>query len=397
MHMGKLEQLIRKKKKLVVGLMSGTSVDSIDAVLVEITGSGVDTRLQQRAFVSAPYPKGFRGYVLSNSHPGTGTVDTISQLNILIAHFFADAVEAVARKAGIPLNTIDLIGSHGQTVHHIPVERKLFGKQIRSTLQLGDPSTIAALTGVPTVGNFRTADMALGGQGAPLVPYFDYIMFRSATKNRVLLNIGGIANMTLLKKNCTIRDVIAFDTGPGNMVIDALMKKFYHKEFDDNGSTARRGKILPSVLKQLMANRYFSQSPPKSTGRELFGNMFVGTMLKQCRKKRKEDIIATATEFTALAIFDQYSRFLKPRFENRPLDELIVSGGGAMNATLMDSLRRCFYPAKILVSADLGIDSDAKEALCFAVLANETIHELPANVPSVTGAQRQTILGEICL
>ncbi|MBI2429602.1 MAG: anhydro-N-acetylmuramic acid kinase [Ignavibacteriales bacterium] len=397
MHMGKLERLKRKKKKLVVGLMSGTSVDSIDAVLVEISGFGITTKLKQRTFTSHPYPKGFRKYVLHNSLPGTGTVDTISQLNILIAYFFADAVKAVARKGGVALNSVDLIGSHGQTVHHIPDERKLFGKRIRSTLQLGDPSTIATLTGVPTVGNFRTADMALGGQGAPLVSYFDFLMFRSATKDRALLNIGGIANMTLLKKNCPATDIVAFDTGPGNMVIDALMKKLYGKEFDRNGETARSGRILSPVLKKLMAHKYFSHSLPKSTGRELFGTMFVEKIMNFCRGKRKEDILATVTEFTALSIFDQFNRFLKPHLGKRDLDELIVSGGGAMNGMWMDSLRRYFHPAKILLSTDLGVDSDAKEALCFALLANETIHEVPANVPSVTGAYRHTILGEICL
>ncbi len=395
--MGKLEQLKRKKKKLVVGLMSGTSVDSVDAVLVEIAGCGINTRLRQRAFISYPYPKGFREHVLNSSHPGTGSVDAISQLNILIAHFFADAATMVARKARISMDRIDLIGSHGQTVHHIPVDRKLFGKQIRSTLQLGDPSTIAALTGVPTVGNFRAADMALGGQGAPLVPYFDFLMFRSATKNRALLNIGGIANITLLKKNCIVKNVVAFDTGPGNMVIDALMKDLYGKGFDDGGTVARKGKILSSVLKQLMTNKYFSQSPPKSTGRELFGKNFFEIFMNRCRHKKKEDLIATATELTALSIFDQFNRFLKPLLASARLDELIVSGGGAMNATLMDSLRRYFYPVTMVASTDFGIDSDAKEALCFAVLANETIHELPANVPSVTGASRQTVLGEICL
>lgn len=395
--MGKLEQLKGKKKKLAVGLMSGTSVDSIDAVLVEIAGHGIATSLKQRAFVSYPYPKGFRGYVLGNSLPGTGSVDTLSQLNILIAHFFADAVKSVAKKGHVPVRSIDLIGSHGQTVHHIPDERTLFGKKIRSTLQLGDPATLAALTGVPTVGNFRTADMALGGQGAPLIPYFDFLMFRSPKKHRALLNIGGIANITLLKKNCSVHDVAAFDTGPGNMVIDALMKRFYKKEFDRNGDTAQRGMILSPVLKKLMAHPYFSRPLPKSTGRELFGKMFADRVVRLCGGKRKEDVVATVTEFTALSIYQQFDRLLRPRIGKHRLDELIVSGGGAMNGTLMDSLRRSFHPAKILLSTDLGIDSDAKEALCFAVLANETVHEIPANVPSVTGAQRQTVLGEICL
>jgi anhydro-N-acetylmuramic acid kinase len=392
-----LQKLQRKKKKLVVGLMSGTSVDSIDAVLVEISGHGINTSLKQKAFITYPYPKGFRQYVLAHSLPGTGTVDTISQLNILFAHFFAAAVKAVARKGGISLNQIDLLGSHGQTVQHIPYDRKLFGKRIRSTLQLGDPSTIAKLTGVPTVGNFRTADMALGGQGAPLVPYFDFVLFRSRTKHRAVLNIGGIANITLLKKNCSIDDVVAFDTGPGNMVIDELMKLFFGKEFDRNGSIAHRGRILTLVLRTLLSYKYFSLPPPKSTGRELFGKTFAERIVKIAEGERKEDLIATVTEFTALSVYDQYCRFLKNRLANQPLNELIVSGGGALNEALMSSLRRYFHPANILFSTDLGIDSDAKEALCFAVLANETIHEQPGSVPSATGADEKTILGQIAL
>jgi anhydro-N-acetylmuramic acid kinase len=204
--------------------MSGTSVDCIDAALISITGSGTSTNFKQLAFASHPYPKGFREYVLKNSLPGTGSVDTISTLNILIAQFFVDAVKAVVLKARIPIGKIDLIGSHGQTIHHLPTARRLFGKNVRSTLQIGDPSTIAKLTGIVTVGDFRTGDMALGGQGAPLVPYFDFLTFRSATRSRALLNIGGIANITLLPKNCSVRDVLAFDTGPGNMIIDGLMK-----------------------------------------------------------------------------------------------------------------------------------------------------------------------------
>lgn len=392
-----LQKLQRKKKKLVVGLMSGTSVDSIDAVLVEISGYGFSTSLKRRAFVSLPYPQGFREFVLRHSLPGSGSVDTISQLNILFAHFFADAVTTVAKKAGVPLSSIDLIGSHGQTVHHIPNERKFFGKSVRSTLQLGDPSTIAKRTGIVTVGNFRTADMALGGQGAPLVPYFDFLIFRSQTKHRALLNIGGIANMTLLKKNCTVDEVVAFDTGPGNMVIDAAMKTLFGKEFDRNGETARKGKIIPTVLRRLMNHSYFSRPLPKSTGRELFGNKFTDRLLRTCKGKKKEDIIATVTEFTALSIFDQYNRFLRRWLKEEPLHELIVSGGGTMNDTLMDSLKHYFHPTTIVSSAAFGVNSQEKEALCFAVLANETIHEQPANIPLVTGAQHTTVLGTICL
>lgn len=395
--MNTLQKLQNKKKVLAVGLMSGTSADSVDAVLVEISGSGLSTRLRQIAFVSRPYPKRYKDHLLNCSLPGRGSVDTISQLNILVAHFFADAVKAVARKARIPLSTIDLIGSHGQTIHHIPVPQNLFGKKIRSTLQIGDPSTLAKLTGIPVVGNFRTADMALGGQGAPLVPYFDYLMFRSKQKHRIVLNIGGIANMTLLKRNCSVNDVVAFDTGPGNMVIDALVKKFYHKEFDKEGNVARRGKIIIPLLRAMMRHPYLRRAIPKSTGRELFGAMFVSDILKRSRGMKKEDIVATATEFTAMTIYHQYVMFFKPILRGSIPHELIVSGGGIKNTAVMDALRRYFYPATVLISSDLGIMGESKEALCFAVLANETMHEIPSNVPSVTGAQRTVVLGEICL
>lgn len=396
-NMTRLENLIRKKERLVVGLMSGTSVDSVDAVLVKIRGSGLSTRFRQIAFYSHRYPKGFRKVVLHNSLPGNGSVDDISTLNILVANFFADAVKAVVKKASIPLDKIDLIGSHGQTIHHLPQSRNLFGKNIRSTLQIGDPSTIAKLTGIITVGDFRTGDMALGGQGAPLVPYFDFLAFRSSKQNRALLNIGGIANITLLKKNCSVNDVVAFDTGPGNMVIDALMKKFYRKEFDRNGETARSGKILPDLLSLLAQHLYFKKLLPKSTGREMFGAMFVKKILSQTKRKRKEDIIATVTEFTALTIYEQFNRFLLRRLNGDRLDELIISGGGSKNMVIVDTLNKYFLPAVVRLSDELGISSHAKESLCFAVLANEAVSGNPSNMPSVTGARHGTILGKICV
>jgi anhydro-N-acetylmuramic acid kinase len=396
--MTQLEALIRKKKKLVVGLMSGTSVDSIDAVLVSITGSGISTRFTQIAFHTHRYPKGYQKFVLQNSLPGSGSVDSLSTLNILSAHFFADAVKAVAKKAKIPLTKIDLIGSHGQTVHHLPKEHRIFGKSIRSTLQIGDPATIAKLTGIITVGDFRTGDMALGGQGAPLVPYMDYVTFRSKKDNRVLLNIGGIANITLLQKDCSINDVAAFDTGPGNMIVDALMKELYEKPFDNNGETASRGKILTGLLGSLLHHPYFIQPLPKSTGREIFGEMFVKKILTGRQKNiRNEDIVATVTEFTALTIYQQFNRFLRKRLKGEMLDQLIVSGGGSKNRVMMDALRRYFSPTQIVTSDSLGVSSDAKEALCFALLANETIAGNSSNIPNVTGARSKTILGKICL
>lgn len=392
--MKRLQRLQSKRTKVVAGLISGTSADGIDAALVQITGNGTDTRVRQLAFFSVPYPKHFKELVLNNSLPGTGSVDLICELNILIAHFFADAVKRVARKAGRSLSSIDLIGSHGQTVHHLPKTKRAFGKTIRSGLQLGDPSTIAQLTGIPTVGDFRTADMALGGEGAPLVPYFDYLMFRSKTKNRILLNLGGIANFTALPKNAVSRDVVAFDTGPANMVIDALMKRWYRRDFDRGGTVALSGDIIPGLLTTMMTHPYFRQRPPKSTGREMFGRMFLPRLLKLSRGLQTRDIIATVTEFTAFSVFDQYNRFIAPWMK---ADEVLVSGGGVHNRALMEALRDYFRSATVGKVEDAGFSSDAKEAVCFAVLANETISENPSNVPSVTGAARPAILGKICL
>ncbi len=395
--MTRLEQIGKKKEKIVVGLMSGTSVDSIDAVLVKVRGSGTSTQFKQLAFHTHRYPKGFKEFVLQNSLPGTGSVDTVSALNILCATFFADAVLALVKKSGLSSSKIDLIGSHGQTIHHVPQSRSLFGKNISSTLQIGDPSTIAKLTGIVTVGNFRTGDMALGGQGAPLVPYFDFLAFRSPKFNRAILNIGGIANITLLKKNCTVNDVFAFDTGPGNMVVDALMKHYYGKQFDRRGAAAAKGRILPLLLREMMQNPYFKQAPPKSTGRELFGAAFIKNILRYSAKSSAEDVIATATEFTALTIYDQFTRFLRKRLGGQPLHELIISGGGSKNEMIIGSLKKYFLPARVSISDEYGVPSDSKEALCFALLANETLCGNPSNLPSVTGALQRTILGTISL
>jgi anhydro-N-acetylmuramic acid kinase len=392
--MSRLSSLQKKKTKLIVGLISGTSADGIDAALVKVTGSGPATRLKQLAFGTYKYPKGFRELLLANSLPGTGSVDLLCELNVLTAHFFADAVQSVVRKAHCPLSSVDLIGSHGQTVHHLPVTKRVFGTRVSSTLQIGDPSTIAQLTGIVTVGDFRTADMAAGGQGAPLVPYFDYLMFRSKKKNRLLLNIGGIANVTALPKNCSIHDIMAFDTGPGNMIVDALMSRWYKRKFDTAGRTALSGELLPELLLELLSHPYFSKRPPKSTGRELFGATFLPRLERLARTTRREDILATATELTPFSVFDQYNRFIAPRMKT---DEVLVSGGGAHNRAMMEALRDYFRPVPVRSMESAGYSSDAKEAVCFAVLANETISERPANIPQVTGARRPVILGKICL
>jgi anhydro-N-acetylmuramic acid kinase len=380
-------------KKLIAGLMSGTSADGVDAVLIELRGNGSTTKFKQLSFKTYPYPRGFKQFLLKNSNPATARLDEITRLNVLIGMFFADAAGKITRSAGYSLDNVYLIGSHGQTIQHLPQTVQMFGKSVLATLQIGDPSVIAKLTGVPTVGDFRLGDIAVGGSGAPLVPYMDYIVFRSQSKNRALLNIGGIANITFLPKSCGVDDVLAFDTGPGNMLIDALMKKFYHKEFDKNGATAFKGRILEDLMADLVGTPYLMEKPPKSTGRELFGETLVGKIMRKYRGARKVDIISTVTEFTALSIYMGYKKFISKRAK---LDELLVSGGGVHNAYLMEALSSYFVNTKVMPLDDLGFSSDAKEAICFAILANEAIEGNPANITGATGAKRRTILGKIC-
>jgi len=350
--------------------------------------------LKQLAFKTFQYPTGYKQFLLRNSDPATARLDDITRLNMLIAEFSATAVKKIAQTAGKRLETINLIGSHGQTIQHLPLPHRFWGTHVRSTFQIGSPAAIAKLTGIITVGDFRTGDVAVGGNGAPLVPLFDFLMLRSRTVNRAALNIGGIANITILPKRCTINDVIAFDTGPGNMTIDELMRQFFRVPYDKNGNTASNGKIVPSLLRNLLSHPYMKIKPPKSTGREMFGRKFISKILSLTKGVKKEDIIATVTEFTALTVYQHYLQFIRPRCR---LDELFVSGGGVHNRYLMNALQRYFDGIAVLTTNHLNIDADAKEAICFALLANETIAGNPGNIPGATGAWKQTILGSICL
>jgi anhydro-N-acetylmuramic acid kinase len=392
--MNTLERLFRKKIRLVIGLMSGTSADGLDAVLVRITGSGSSTRIEQLMHDTFPFPRGYRTFLLKNSEAATAKIDEIARLDMCIAMFSADAVARLIRRAGLSHSEIDLIGSHGQTIHHCPEQKTLFGKPVRATFQIGNPSAIAKLTGIVTVGDFRAGDIAAGGTGAPLVPLFDYLMIRSNLYNRAALNIGGIANITLLPKRSGLQRVEAFDTGPGNMVIDSLTKRFFRRPFDRNGEIALAGRSHPPLLRSLLRHPYLLKNPPKSTGRELFGEDFIRRILSTSRGVDPQDIITTVTEFTALSIHNSYLRFIRPRLK---IDELIVSGGGVHNRFLMETLRRTFDRVRVRTADELGIPSDAKEAICFALLANETIAGHPGNIPRATGAARQTILGTISL
>ena len=392
--MKSLLNLLNKNEKLIVGLMSGTSMDGIDAALVRTRGSGKNTTIELINFRTFSYPAQLRDRLLEISQPGQGSVNSICQLNFVIGEYFAKAVLDLCRVSNIDVTSIDLIGSHGQTIHHLPGLTGLFGVKTGSTLQIGEPAVIANRVGCVTVANFRSADIALRGQGAPLVPYFDYLMFNSEKYNRVVLNIGGIANMTMLKKGGKSNEILAFDTGPGNMVINALMKIFYNSDYDNNGSVALRGHVAEELLARMLRHSYFSRPVPKSTGREEFGNSFVAQILAANTelKLSNEDIIATATELTGRTIA-QSLKFAEISIEE--VDQLIISGGGIHNQALIRSLSNYFEKSEIVTTDDFNIPGDAKEAICFAVLANETIAGNPANLPSVTGAERATILGSI--
>jgi anhydro-N-acetylmuramic acid kinase len=384
----------KKIKKSAIGLMSGTSVDGIDAALVDITGSGNATKYRLRAFITHPYPRGFKEFLLKISEVSTARVDDIARADMLVAEFFADAARRVATAAGRSLQHVDFIGSHGQTIHHLPRLKSLYGKSVRSTFQIGNPSAIAKFTGVLTVGDFRVGDIAAGGSGAPLVPLFDYLTLRSRTIHRGVLNLGGIANLTVLPRNCTPGNIIAFDTGPGNMLIDGLANEYFHIPCDRGGEIASAGILQPKLLRWLVSHPYLKLRPPKSTGRETFGKDLHNEILRRSVRFSHTDVLTTVTEFTAISIFQGYREYVRPSCR---LSEIVVSGGGIHNLYLMESLKRYFEGITLLPSDHMNISSDAKEAICFALLANETLAGHPGNIPRATGANRETILGVIAL
>lgn len=400
-NMQKLIDLSKKDTRIVAGLMSGTSVDGIDVAIVKISGNGEDTSLDVLAFEEISYPEGFKDFVLKNSRVETANIEDICTLNFLIPQFYADAINQTMKNAGLKIMDLDLIGSHGQTIHHLPNRQQFFGKDVASTLQIGSGSVLAKLTGIPVVSKFRDGDMAIGGQGAPLVPYFDYIMFKHPKTSRALLNIGGISNLTYLQAGCTAGEVMAFDCGPGNMLIDALMKRFYGKEYDDGGKVAYSGNFNDRLSEYLFEiDTYVKQKPPKSTGREYYGEKFIDEHILRFPDIPKEDIIHTISEYTAHAVYynfilmDEESVYAS----STPLEELYVSGGGAKNPFIMEKLEEFFGDdVKIETTDKLGVDADQKEAVCFAVLANEFISGNSTNVPSVTGATKLTSLGELAL
>jgi anhydro-N-acetylmuramic acid kinase len=390
-----------KRAMVVAGVMSGTSADGVDVAVCRIAmGKDGVPRVKVLGHRGFAYPKKVRTAVLAAGGGGESTAHDLAQLNWLLGTIYAECVETTAAGLGVK---IDLVGCHGQTVAHQPVATRVLGALVRSTWQMCEASAIAERLRVPVVNDFRAADFAAGGQGAPLVPMLDWCVFQHKTKSRLLLNLGGIANVTALPAGCGVADVMAFDTGPANMVVDALMQKLYAKPFDRGGAVARRGRVLDAVVKRVLEGKYFSALPPKSCGREEFGGAFVERFLAMCVDAAPEDVVATATALTAESVLDAYRRFCWPWLGQRaPLaraTEMFVAGGGAKNAALMQMLREKFAALRVSVktTAEAGLAVDAKEAAAFALLAWLSWHGLPGNVPSATGAKRAVVLGKVTL
>lgn len=395
-----LEEIRSKPVRRVVGLMSGTSVDGIDAALVEIGGTDEALEVRLVAFEDRPWPEEVRRQIFPLFRPETATVDKIGYMNFLMGEIYAQSVSSVVEKAGLTLADIDLIGSHGQTIWHAPEVCGKDGFPVSFTVQIGEGSVIAARTGVPTVSDFRVADMAVGGQGAPLVPFSEYLLYRRPGETILLQNIGGIGNMTVLPGDEGPEAVYAFDTGPGNMIIDAVVSALTGgaKTYDAGGAMAAEGRVDEALLAMLQQDPYYDMPLPKTTGRELFGVQYVGKILDYQRAHglSDADVLATVTDLTAWSIADGYARYVLPK---RQAAELVVGGGGSYNATLLGFLRTRFAPygVQVRTQEDLGWSSDAKEAVAFALMADCCVREKPNVLPSVTGAKAAAIMGKISL
>jgi anhydro-N-acetylmuramic acid kinase len=381
---------------LVLGLMSGTSADGIDVALARISGAPPRLHAKLLGHTSSKFPAPLRKEILRVAEQHPIAAGELSQLNFRLGEVFAVAALTACRKFRVSPKRIALIGSHGQTIFHQGKPVPYFGRSTASTLQIGEPSVIAARTGITTVGDFRPADIALGGQGAPLVPYADYLLYRHAKLGRVSLNLGGIANITVIPAAAKPEQILAFDTGPANMLIDALVAHFTHgrQRFDKDARIAQTGRSIPALLDELMRDPYLKLAPPKSTGREYYGHAYLKKVLALGKKHRAKpaDLIRAATIFTALSVVDALNRFVLPKTKIR---QLIVSGGGAKNPLLLVQLSAALNGLEILSSSSFGIPEDAKEAFAFALLAYETFHRRASNLPSATGALAPAILGKI--
>ncbi|MCU1324194.1 MAG: hypothetical protein JWM43_3843 [Acidobacteriaceae bacterium] len=387
---------------VVAGVMSGTSADGVDVALCQISAPAVEggvPRAKVLGHVGFAYSKATRAAVLGAMDAKAASVADLSRLHWRLGGIYAECVAKAEQQFRVKAA---LVGCHGQTIYHQGVAAKYLGAPIRATWQMGEPSVIAERLRVPVVSDFRPADLAAGGQGAPLVPMLDYVMFRSAKVNRVLQNLGGIGNLTAIPAGAAVDGVMAFDTGPANMVIDACMERLFDKGFDRGGAVARRGRVLQPVIEGVLREGYFSALPPKSCGREEFGEAFVSRFIAACRKTggADADVIATATGLTAASVVDAYRKFVWAHLGARaPLakTEFIAAGGGVKNVTLMGMLREGLEPLGVTVRGmdELGIEAQAKEAVAFALLAWMTWNRVPGNVVSATGAARPVVLGKV--
>lgn len=390
-----LQNLWEKDTLRVIGLMSGTSADGMDAALTEIAGFGLATRVKTLAFVSLPYDREVRKIILRLASGQAGGSREMCLFSFLMGQLSLEACLAVCEKAGVAPETVDLVGSHGQTLWHIPAAEAYGGRLVRGTLQLGEPSLICEALGCPVVSDFRVRDMAAGGQGAPLVPYVEYLLYRKDGQTVGLQNIGGIGNLTVLPKGGAPEDTFAFDTGPGNMVMDQIVERITdgRLRYDENGALAAQGRCSEGLLSWLLQDPYLKKSPPKSTGREYYGKAYVDALMARARGEgiSELDALATACRFTAECIHVA----IEKHCPHRP-DCLVIGGGGSHNPTLMRDIRGVL-PIPVLTNEDLGYDSDAKEAVAFAVLANECVHDSANNMPSVTGAAHPVVMGKISI
>jgi anhydro-N-acetylmuramic acid kinase len=390
-----MSRVLSKSERTVIGLMSGTSGDGITAAVTKIAGNYAATELSVVSYETYLYDKDFRQRIFDIFDPETSSVNAICEMNFEIGQKLAEAALNVAKKAGVSMSEVDLIGSHGQTIYHIP--RPPEKGNVRSTLQIGEPAVIAKQTGVLTIADFRKMDVAAGGEGAPLVPYVDYILFSKRGKGMTLQNIGGIGNVTYIPPGAKEDDVIAFDTGPGNMVVDMLVQLYTESRlgYDSEGSMALRGKVNDRMLDELMNMPFFRMRPPKSTGRELFGKDFVFSFKRKADDLHlnPEDAIATATALTVESIAKSYEDYVIPHGK---VEEVYVAGGGMRNKTMMSWLGKRLGGLPIRSFDELGVQSEAREAAYFAVLANEFIHGNYSNLPNATGAKARTILGSMC-
>jgi anhydro-N-acetylmuramic acid kinase len=380
---------------IVAGVMSGTSADGIDAVLVRVRHRAVRgfyPRFELLGHKHVSYPKAVRHAVLQAMNAGRASVADLSRLNFLLSELYAEAVRKAQASAGI--KELHLVGCHGQTIYHQGEPATYLGRKTACTWQLGEGAVIAGRLGVPVVSDFRPADMAVGGKGAPLVPFLDYLVFRDRRVGRIVQNIGGIANLTAIPARAEPEDVIAFDTGPGNMLLDQLMQALFRKPFDRNGQVAARGRVLKPLLEEMLRAPYFRRRPPKTAGREEFGREYAEAWLRRRGRARLEDLLATATALTAQSITQALKTFVLPEGRYR---DYIVSGGGSRNRTLMRMLADevSQLGLRLRHSDDFGVPSQSKEAVAFALLAYQTWTIQPGNIPSATGASRPAVLGKV--